>query len=58
MCYGSGCPYERPSGHCGKPPGRMCPDGMTEEEMIEEQDHYEYMQEQKYEELRDREFGM
>jgi len=58
MCYGSGCKYEYPSGKCGLPRGRKCPDGMTEEELDDEQDAYEYAQEQAFEEKRERMFGV
>jgi len=58
MCYGSGCKYEDSQGECRKPRDRKCPDGMTEEELDDEQDAYEYAQEQAYEEKRERMFGV
>ena len=58
MCYSGTCKYEYPSGKCGLPRGRKCPDGMSEEELDEEQDNWEYAQEQKVEEKREQMFGI
>lgn len=58
MCFTGNCKYERPSGNCGKPRDRQCPDGMSEEELEDEQDRYEAYQEMRFEEWRERQFGI
>ena len=56
MCYSGICKWEYPSGKCGLPRGRKCPDGMTEKELDDERDAWEYAQEQAFEEKRERMF--
>jgi len=57
MCYSGNCMYEDHMGECKKG-NRKCPDGMSEEELQDEQDAWEYAQEQKFEERRERMFGI
>ncbi len=58
-CYGSGCPYELPSGECRKHGHvSVCPIDMTDDEWEEQLAEEEYWRDFKYEaEREERLFG-
>ena len=53
-CYGSGCPYELPSGECRKHGHvSVCPIDMTDDEWEEQLAEEEYWRDFKYEAMRE-----